>query len=119
MRKLLKNKQANLEMVTMGVVVAVVFALAIPVIFNIMGGLDLSSANNAIRTNVYGLTSGDNSSDAGNASWATWNGTIPASNATNSLLTQVNSFFSIGPIYLVVVVAVAIIATILILRRYQ
>jgi ABC-type spermidine/putrescine transport system permease subunit II len=95
-----RNKQANIEMITMGIVAAVMFAIAIPIIFNVVGSISTNSIDTSIRTGMGEVA-----------------GFKPAGNASKSLLTQVNSFFSIGPIYLVVVVAVGIIAAILVLRR--
>jgi ABC-type antimicrobial peptide transport system permease subunit len=112
------EEQGNIEMITMGIVAAVTFAIAIPIVFNVIGSIDITTANDNIKTNVYGLSPGADPTDDNNRSWAEWNNTQPVGNATNSLLVQVNSFFSIGPIYLVVVVAVGIIAAILVLRRF-
>ena len=99
--KLAENKEANIEMITMGIIAAVMFAIAVPIIFNVIGSLNISDTDTTLRT-AMGETSGFK----------------PAANATTNLLTQINSFFSIGPIYLVVVVAVGIIAAILVLRRF-
>jgi len=112
--KLAEDKEANVEMITMGIVAAVMFAIAVPIIFNVMGSLNTATIDTNIKTNVWGMSASNDNDDAN----ASWNATIPAGNATNSILTQVNSFFSIGPIYLVVVVAVGIIAAILVLRRF-
>jgi hypothetical protein len=95
------DKTGNIEMITMGIVAAVMFAIAIPIVFNVLGSLNITTVDTNLRT-AMGETAGF----------------TPAANATNNLLTQVNSFFSIGPIYLVVVVAVGIIAAILVLRRF-
>ena len=99
--RLPKDNRANIEMITMGIVAAVMFAIAIPIVFNVLGSLNISTVDTNLRTAM------------GEASTFT-----PAANATENLLTQTNSFFSIGPIYLVVVVAVGIIAAILVLRRF-
>ena len=109
------NRQGNIEMITMGIVAAVTFAIAIPIIFNVVGAIPISTIDTNIKTNVLGLQA-VNPTDAQNA---TWNATIPCGNATGNLLTQINSFFSIGPIYLVVVIAVGIIAAILVIRKFS
>ena len=96
-----RNEDGNIEMITMGIVAAVMFAIAIPIVFNVVGSLSVST----IDTNLQNAGLGDSNY-------------VPAANATGALLTQINSFFSIGPIYLVVVVAVGIIAAILVLRRF-
>ena len=96
------SDSANIEMITMGIVAAVMFAIAIPIIFNVLGSLNISSTDTNLATAL-----GKNTTTY-----------TPAANATGNLITQVNSFFSIGPIYLIVVVAVGIIAAILVLRRF-
>jgi hypothetical protein len=100
-RKLDEN--ANIDMITMAIIAAVMFAISVPIIFNVVGSLDVST----IDTNLALTVRGQNTTEYG----------TPAANATGNLLTQVNSFFSIGPIYLVVVASVGIIAAILVLRR--
>lgn len=96
-----EDKSANIEMITMGIIAAVMFAIAVPIIFNVIGSLNITTVDATLRS-AMGETAPF----------------TPAANATENLLTQVNSFFSIGPIYLVVVVAVGIIAAILVLRRF-
>ncbi len=100
-KTLLNDNKANIEMITMGIVAGVMFAIAIPIIFNVIGSLNITTVDTTLRTAMSESS-----------------GFKPAANATNNLLTQINSFFSIGPIYLVVIVAVGIIAAILILRRF-
>lgn len=102
MRKLKRNEDGNIEMITMGIVAAVMFAIAIPIVYNVLGSLNIADIDTTLSNAISGGQTGF----------------TPAANATNSLLTQTNSFFSIGPIYLVVVVAVGIIAAILVLRRF-
>ena len=89
MRKL--NEEANVDMILTAVIAGVMFAIAIPIIFSVLGGVDYTTVDAGLE------------------------GT-PALNASNSLLTNVNTFFTIGPIYLVVVAAVGIIAAVLLLR---
>jgi hypothetical protein len=91
------TKQANIEMITMGIVAAVMFAIAIPIVFNVLTTINPTTIDTTLRLSNP---------------WSN-----DTKNATRNLLTQMNSFFSIGPIYLVVVVAVGIIAAILVLRR--
>ena len=112
------KKDANIEMITMGIIAAVMFAIAIPIIFNVAGSLDLTTIDTKLKENVYGQTYPADGGTAANASQAAYNVTLPSANATDNVLTQINSFFAIGPIYLVVVVAVGIIAAILVLRRF-
>ena len=94
LRKVSDNEKANVDMVLTAVIAGVMFAIAIPIIFSVMAGIDTS----AIDGNVHLATS------------------TPAQNASTNLLSNVETFFTIGPIYIVVVAAVGIIAAILLLR---
>jgi cytochrome bd-type quinol oxidase subunit 1 len=89
LRKL--NDKANVDMILTAVIAGVMFAIAIPIIYSVLGGVDYTTV------------------DAG------LSGT-PATNASGNVLTNLNTFFTIGPIYLVVVAAVGIIAAVLLLR---
>jgi len=92
MRKLRENNEANVDMILTAIIAGVMFAIAIPIIYSVLGGIDYTTVD-------AGLTG------------------TPATNASNQLLTNLNTFFTIGPIYLVVVAAVGIIAAVLLLRR--
>jgi len=91
LRKLKENKAGNVDMILTAVIAGVMFAIAIPIIYSVVGGVDYTTVDS-------GLTG------------------TPALNASDSLLTNVATFFTIGPIYLVVVAAVGIIAAVLMLR---
>jgi len=94
LRKLNENKKANVDMILTAVIAGVMFAIAIPIIFSVMAGIDTTAADAAL----------------GPASQT------PAANSSDNLLSNVETFFSIGPIYIVVVAAVGIIGAILLLR---
>lgn len=91
LRKFKENKAGNVDMILTAVIAGVMFAIAIPIIYSVVGGVDYTTVD-------AGLTG------------------TPARNASDSLLTNVATFFTIGPIYLVVVAAVGIIAAVLMLR---
>ena len=91
LRCLKEDNEANVDMILTAIVAGVMFAIAIPIIYSVLGGVDYTTVD------------------------ASLTGT-PATNASNQLLTNLNTFFTIGPIYLVVVAAVGIIAAILLLR---
>ena len=91
MRKITKNEEANVDMILTAVIAGVMFAIAIPIIYSVLGGIDYTSVDAKLE------------------------GT-PATNASVSLLSNLATFFTIGPIYLVVVAAVGIIAAVLLLR---
>lgn len=92
LRSLTSNEDGNIDMILVAVTAGVMFAISIPIIYGVLGGLDTTS----IDTNLEGT---------------------PAANATVHLTSSLNQFYTIGPIYLVVVAAVGIIAAILVLRR--
>jgi hypothetical protein len=93
MRKLMKD-HANTDMILMAVIAGVMFAIAIPIIYSVIGGMDY--------TTLDGSFGGVN--------------TTPATNASVNVLNNLGTFFTIGPIYLVVIAAVGIIAAVLYLR---
>jgi len=103
LRNLKEDKKANVDMVLTAVIAAVMFAIAIPILFSILGGLDYTS-----------MDSMNISSEAGNGTAIA--GDTPATNASTNILTNLETFFTIGPIYIVVVAAVGIIGAILLLR---
>ena len=78
----------------MAVIAATMFAISIPIIYSVLGGIDYTTVDAAFG-------------DAG---------TTPATNASENVLANLNTFFTIGPIYLVVIAAVGIIAAVLLLR---
>lgn len=100
-RDFVKDEAGNIEMITMALIAGIMFAISIPIIFNVISSLNISTVDADLQTAL-----GDSA-------------TTPAANATNSLLTQIASFYSIGPIYIIVLAAVGIIAAILVLRRFS
>jgi len=98
--KLREHNHGNVQMIIMAVVAGVVLAVAIPIIFSVLGGISYQT----IDTNLggtYNATSGD------------WSGPRPATNASSSLASNVGTFFTISPIYLVVLAAVGIISAVM------
>ena len=91
LRSLIKNEAANVDMILTAVVAAVVFAISIAIVYAVLGGIDYTTYDAALT------------------------GT-PATNASNNLITNLSTFYQIGPIYLIVIAAVAIIAAIMVLR---
>jgi len=109
LRKLKSDDKANVDMILTAVIAGVMFAIAIPIIYSVLGGFDHTTTDSNFGD--YGL-----GRYAEGGSLEAINGSTPALNASNSLLTNLNTFFTIGPIYLVVVAAVGIIAAVLLLR---
>jgi len=92
MRKFLKNKEADMNMILSAIIMAIVFAVGIIIVFNVIAGVDSTS----IDADLTGT---------------------PAANATDDLLDNVATFYTVGPIALIVVAAVGILSYILLLRR--
>jgi len=94
------DDRANVDMILTAVIAGVMFAIAIPIIYSVLGGVNYNAVDLQLATGL-GLN--------------TTTSTV-ATNASNNVLTNLATFFTIGPIYLVVVAAVGIIAAILLLR---
>jgi len=94
MRNLLRDKLANVDMILTAVVAAIVFAISIAIVYAVLGGMDYTTYDSAIG--------GVN--------------TTPAANASTNLISNLNTFYNLGPIYIVVIAAVGIIAAVLMVR---
>jgi hypothetical protein len=88
MRKLLQNKDGNVGTVILAVATAITIAISILIIYSVLGGIDTTTLDNILPGS-------------------------PAKNATNSLVAGLGTFFTIAPIYLVVLIAVAIIGAVM------
>jgi hypothetical protein len=97
MRKLLSNQQGNVGTIVLAVATAITIAVSILIVYSILGGMSTSTI------------------DAQLASRLGMNATTykPAGNATKSLIAGLGTFFTISPIYLIVLVAVAIIGAVM------
>ena len=113
MRLFKHNNNANVDMITTGITAAILFSIGIILIYSAISSADIKTAQDNINKDIYGRVPGMGT----NASYEAYNVSTPVKNVTNSLLTQVNSFFAIGPIYLIVIVAVGIIAALMYLRQ--
>ena len=91
LRSLLKDKAANVDMILTAVIAGIVFAISIAIIYSVLGGIDYTTIDS-------GLTG------------------TPATNASNNLQTNLATFYTLGPIYIVVIAAVGIIAAVLMIR---
>jgi hypothetical protein len=87
-----KNEDASIDMILTAVVAAIVFAISIAIVYAVLGGIDYTTYDGAFA------------------------GT-PAENASTSLLGNLTTFYNLGPIYIVVIAAVGIIAAVLMVRR--
>jgi len=94
-KKFLKDQDADVKMIGMVVGILVTLIVAILVFYNIAGsvGSDLSDLDSDVETNRAG----------GNTTSGT-----PVTNATDAILDQSSTFFTIAPIIAIVIVAVVI-----------
>jgi hypothetical protein len=91
MRSIIKDKMANIDMILTAVVAAIVFAVSIAIVYAVLGGIDYTTYDSSLT------------------------GT-PAANASDNLITNMDTFYNLGPIYIVVIAAVGIIAAVLMVR---
>lgn len=92
MRKILKNKEADVRMIGMVVGLFITLLIAVLVLYNVVGSINYTDVDNKLDTAL-----GD-----GN--------TQDTENASNALLTQSETFFTIAPIIGIVIVAVVILS---------
>jgi len=118
MRKLLKNTNGDMNMILSAVIMAIVFAIGIIIVFNVVGGIsdDLSSLDGDLAL-AKGLSKGASDETGINEAWENYNASTIATNATDDLLSNVETFYTVAPIALIVVAAVGILSYILLLRR--
>ena len=103
LRNLIKNRSGDMGAVLAAVVTACVLAISIVVVWNIMGAIDASDADTEINDNVFGNASSTNIKYA--------------QNSTDSITENLETFYSIIPIVLIVISAVAIMGYLLVLRQ--
>jgi CheY-specific phosphatase CheX len=96
MRKFTENNQGNVGTIILAVATAVTLAVSILITYSILGGMDYASLDSGVADAI---------GEDANSTRVT--------NSTNSLISGVNTFFSISPIYLIVLVAVAIIGAVM------
>ena len=82
------SDSANVQLILMAVVAAIVIAVSIVIVYSVLGGIDYTSID------------------------AKLDGT-PCANASNNLQTNLATFYSVAPIYIVVLAAVGIISAIM------
>jgi len=99
MRSLSDHKRGSVDIILMAVVASIVIAVSLIIVFSVVSGLDTTTADANIAANIYTNTSA-------------YGGT-PAANASSDLVSNLETFYTISPIYLVVLAAVAIIAAVM------
>lgn len=101
MRKLWKNNHANLDMILSAVVVMVMLAISIVIVWNVVGSVETSDLDTAVDGNFI---------DSGAAS-------TEVTNATTDLADNLETYYTVAPIVLIVMAAVGILGYVLLLRK--
>ena len=112
MKKLWKNNHADMNMIISAVIIVIMLAIGVVIIFNIFAAIDTSTIDATIKGGK--ITNLGDGQDAYNVSW---NNTHPAGNATTNLQNNVETFFTVAPIIVIVMAAVGILAYVMLLRR--
>ncbi len=113
MRRLISNNKAEIDMILGAVVVMITLAITIVIAWNVVGSIDTDGLEDTIRQNVHGLQE-VNDNDAANA---TWNATLTVGNSTASITDNMETYYTIAPIMLIVMAAVGILGYILLLKK--
>jgi cell division protein FtsL len=100
LRKLRSQEAGNVQLILMAVVAAIVLAISIVIVYAVLGGINYVSVDTALGGS-YNATSG------------VWTGPHPATNASAALQSNLATFYSVSPIYIVVLAAVGIISAIM------
>ena len=104
MRQFLKNRDADVNMILTAVVMAIVFAISLAVVYSVIGGISLTTIDTNYNT-AMGYTGGQLAACTN------------AANASDNLLTNLDTFYTLGPIAIVVVAAVGIIGYVMLIGR--
>jgi len=103
MRHFWKNHDADANMILTAVVVGIVFAISIAIVFSVLGAMDYSTVDTDLNT-ALGYTT-DQLANC-----------TSAANASDNVLSNLNTFYTLGPIMITVIAAVGIIGYVMILR---
>ena len=95
------NHDANVTIVLMAITAAVVIAVTLIVVFPLLGSLDTGTIDQDIQETL------------GEAGTTYKNTTVPAANATDNIVSQLEIFYDIVPLYIVVLAAVGIISAVM------
>jgi len=94
LREFVKNRDADVNMILTAVVMAIVFAISITIIYSVLAGVDYSTIDGNFGTAAQ----------------------TPSVNATENLVSNLNTFYTLGPIAIIIVASVGIIGYIMIIR---
>ncbi|MEM0493252.1 MAG: hypothetical protein QXS02_04805 [Candidatus Thermoplasmatota archaeon] len=104
-RKFINDKTAAVGTIAMAIVVAITISISMLIIYSILGSLNIPSLDTQLQQAL------------GKGSSFT-----PVANGTNALLGGLGVFYQLAPLYLIVLIAVAIIGVVMglmIVRRRQ
>ena len=96
----LKNEAGDVNLIMTAIVLAITLVMGVIITFAVIGGVNLTTIDANYRASIG----------------ASNTGIKPAANATNTLVSNVNTFYQIAPIMLVVIAAVGILSYLFILR---
>ncbi|NIQ88073.1 MAG: hypothetical protein GWN93_02880 [Deltaproteobacteria bacterium] len=113
MRRLIRDGNADLNMILGAVSVVVMLAISLVIAYNVVGAIDTDGLEDTIRQNVHGLQE-VNDNDAANT---TWNNTLTVGNCTTDLTDNMETYYQVAPIVLIVMAAVGILGYILMLKK--
>ena len=113
LKEFTSDDNAAIGMIITGALILILSIIIVPVFFRTAASTNSDSIDTALKTKVYGMTHGDGSSAAGNASWAAWNDTKPAGNATGTIVDIGSSVLNLNPLAALVAVAGGIIGILL------
>jgi len=92
------DDKGNVQMVGAVVGILVTLIIAVMIFYNMAGAIDNTTTDDRIQDNVYGRSGND----------VNFDNITEAGNATDDLLDQASTFFTIAPIIAIVIVAVII-----------
>ena len=95
MRQLWKNHEADVNMILTAVVMGIVFAISIAIIYSVLAGVNYTTIDPNFGTAAR----------------------TPSVNASENLITNLDTFYTLGPIAIVVVAAVGIIGYVMLIRK--
>jgi len=105
-------------MILGAVTVAITFAISIIIIWNVVASIDSSGTDANLRRGMGGVDGGSGATtDEINATWQRWNDTQYVTNSTDDITTNIETFYTVAPIVLIVMAAVGILGYVLLLRR--
>jgi len=100
MRKLLGNNQADLNMILGAIVVAITLAISVIIVWNVVAAVDPGTIDSSVEAAIQETS-----------------GFQDVTNSTDDLNTNIETFYTVAPIVLIVMAAVGILGYVLLLRR--